>query len=286
MQNILIDERPIVVQPSLIKLLGFPGAIIIQQIHWMCNQPRSGHTLDDGENWVWGTYAEWVEDYFPFWSERTLRHHIRNLEAAGYLLSCQPKKGDWDRTKSYRVCTEKVEESLRETMRQEGSDMKRMEVTKLKRQKVTASYTETSSETSTEKSLSEKLDIGEEENEPLEEKAKGFFNEVAERSGWPKVRALSASRKKAVLARIKELGFEGWKAAILKASQSDFLTGKTDNPFVASFDWLSKPTNMNKVIEGNYDNRRPKARGDALKNTPGGNVSGILRRIERRYGGS
>lgn len=108
MKNLLIDERPIVVLPSLVRCVGYSKAIILQQIHWLCGQPKSGTVLDDGETWIWNSYAEWQEDFFPWMSVTMIQRHVRELESEGFLLHCQPKKGQWDRTKFYRVNTEKV----------------------------------------------------------------------------------------------------------------------------------------------------------------------------------
>jgi hypothetical protein len=42
---------------------------------------------------------------------------------------------------------------------------------------------------------------------------------------------------------------------ITKASQSDFLNGKSRSGWIADFTWLFRPSNFQKVLEGNYDNR-------------------------------
>lgn len=39
-----------------------------------------------------------------------------------------------------------------------------------------------------------------------------------------------------------------------QASESDFLTCRNGTGFKASFDWIHKPANWQKVIDGNYDN--------------------------------
>ena len=57
-------------------------------------------------------------------------------------------------------------------------------------------------------------------------------------------------------ARLKEYGIDGFKDAIEKIKQSDFLQGKhKGKPWAITFDWLIKPSNFPKVIEGNYDTR-------------------------------
>lgn len=39
------------------------------------------------------------------------------------------------------------------------------------------------------------------------------------------------------------------------ASKSDFLNGKNNTGWTASIDWLLKPANFVKVLEGNYVNK-------------------------------
>ena len=79
-----------------------------------------------------------------------------------------------------------------------------------------------------------------------------FFNENCK--SFPQVKSLSKERKGLLNARFKEFGLDGIKEAFMKAEKSDFLKGKI-NGFKANFDWIIKPSNMCKVIEGNYDNR-------------------------------
>lgn len=99
----LIDDRPLIVLPGLAKLLGsVERALVLQQIHWLLNQPRSG-VERDGEKWVYGTYEEWCGDYFTMWEPRTLQGHILWLEKANYLISAQLEAKDYNRRKFYRV---------------------------------------------------------------------------------------------------------------------------------------------------------------------------------------
>ena len=74
-------------------------------------------------------------------------------------------------------------------------------------------------------------------------------------SSLPKVLKLSDSRKKAIKARLNDFGLEEIKRAFVLTEQSDFLKGTNTNGWQASFDWLMKPANLTKVLEGNYENR-------------------------------
>lgn len=76
---------------------------------------------------------------------------------------------------------------------------------------------------------------------------------------FPAVIKLTEARKRAIKARLKDYGLEEIKRAFSLAEQSDFLKGSSG--WQASFDWLMKPANMTKVLEGNYTNRASPAGG-------------------------
>lgn len=103
MSQMLINERPLFALPSLITLVGTEAAIILQQIHFALSQPKSGIILDDGQKYVWNTYEDWCNEYFPCWTAESVRPRFRKLEEMGLLVSRQPKKAVRDRTKYYRV---------------------------------------------------------------------------------------------------------------------------------------------------------------------------------------
>lgn len=76
---------------------------------------------------------------------------------------------------------------------------------------------------------------------------------------FPAVIKLTETRKRAIKARLKDYGLDEIKRAFSLAEQSDFLKGSFG--WQASFDWLMKPANMTKVLEGNYTNRASPAGG-------------------------
>ena len=80
---------------------------------------------------------------------------------------------------------------------------------------------------------------------------------------YPRIRKLSANRKKAIAARWKE--YKGDLATFIElfdmAEASPFLKGQNDRNWSADIDWLMKSDNMAKVLEGKYnDQRRPQNR--------------------------
>ena len=69
----------------------------------------------------------------------------------------------------------------------------------------------------------------------------------------PKVTKLTDKRKRAIKTCIGQ-GFtvEELKDAFHKSSSIPFLTGKNDREWVANFDFIIKPDNLQKILEGVY----------------------------------
>ena len=72
---------------------------------------------------------------------------------------------------------------------------------------------------------------------------------------FPRVTSLSDARKKAIKARLKAYTLDDFRLMFTKAEASDFLKGKNDRNWSATFDWMIKDSNMAKILDGNYDNR-------------------------------
>jgi DNA-binding PadR family transcriptional regulator len=84
----LMDETPIMFQPSLAKLVGLHEAIVLQTLRFWCNNKRSGKIID-GERWIYNSAAEWRELSFPFWSTKTIGEIFLTLESMGLVKSEQ-----------------------------------------------------------------------------------------------------------------------------------------------------------------------------------------------------
>ena len=72
----------------------------------------------------------------------------------------------------------------------------------------------------------------------------------------PKVKAITKTRQASMRNLYKQYGMDGFEDVFAKAGASDFLSGRTGKWNGCGFDWLIKPANFVKVLEGTYDNAK------------------------------
>ncbi|MGE9832134.1 DnaD domain-containing protein [Ligilactobacillus salivarius] len=100
MSNLLLDDRPLVIQPKLAELLGdLDEAVILQQIHYWLEKRLN---IKDGYSWVYNSMVEWNKQ-FPWLSLKTLKRKFKSLEDKGLLITGNYNKAKFDRTKWYRI---------------------------------------------------------------------------------------------------------------------------------------------------------------------------------------
>lgn len=87
-----------------------------------------------------------------------------------------------------------------------------------------------------------------------------------ESTGITPIKSISGKRRDALRARIAEHGIDAVIAAMDQVRTSEFLRGQNDRGWRITFDWFCKPTNFQKVAEGNYkDHGKPqKASGKTV----------------------
>ena len=107
--HLLIDEYPLIVLPGLAEEIGLNEAIFLQQLnYWSQDKLNQGIVDEQGRRWIYNSIEAWREQ-FKFFTERTLKRVISNLENLGLILSTTRfKRNPMDRTKSYTICWENV----------------------------------------------------------------------------------------------------------------------------------------------------------------------------------
>ena len=87
-----------------------------------------------------------------------------------------------------------------------------------------------------------------------------LYNETC--VSFPRLTKLSDSRKKAIRARLKQYSVDDFQRMFELAESSDFLKGKNDRNWSATFDWMVKDANMAKILDGNYADKQEKEEND------------------------
>lgn len=93
-----------------------------------------------------------------------------------------------------------------------------------------------------------------EEKENKKEKCQkivDIFNSLC--PSFPKVKFLSDSMKSDISKILEEFPESDISTAFQKCEKSSFLKGDNPRKWKASFDWIIKPQNLTKILNGNYD---------------------------------
>ncbi|WP_201525872.1 hypothetical protein [Psychrobacter frigidicola] len=107
MSNLLINEPPLQVLPSLAKKIGLSEAIALQQVHYWLAHAKIKY---DGKMWIYKTFERWHEQDFKFWSERTIQRIFKNLTDMGLLLVEKLADNKQNRVNFYTIDYEKLNE--------------------------------------------------------------------------------------------------------------------------------------------------------------------------------
>lgn len=109
------------------------------------------------------------------------------------------------------------------------------------------------------------------------EDAVAAWNETAGRCGLNKAKTISPDRRKAISARLKATGEEGWREALAGVERSKFCRGENDRGFRADLDFVAQPKSFNRLREGFYGTDAdepgkvvqldPTARADTMERT-------------------
>lgn len=107
MANLLLDERPLVVLPSLAEALGsVDKAIIIQQLNYWVKKSKNYH---DGRPWVYNSMDSWAKQFPWIKSKTTIKKHFKDLKKLGLVLTGNFNQYSFDRTTWYTIDYEAFE---------------------------------------------------------------------------------------------------------------------------------------------------------------------------------
>ena len=102
---LLIDEHPLTVLPSLVKLVGLNEAIVLQQIRYWLNineKAKRERNFRDGYWWTYNTQEEWLNQ-FPWLSLSTLKVILKKLRKMGLIVTRAFEASKRNQTLWYRI---------------------------------------------------------------------------------------------------------------------------------------------------------------------------------------
>jgi len=266
--NLIIQETPILVSPTLAKRIGLNEAIFLQQLHYWLN--KSSHVYE-GKKWIYNSYENW-QNQLPFWSIATIKRIIAKLKRLELIFIRNFNESKFDKTNWYSINYEHHLLSSDDLSQREGQNdpRSRSSCTNLDRVNLTQPIPETTTEITREKETFSKEKVcptSDEVDSPPSsanvpyKKILELWNQkvIENRSVLPKIIAIKPKTQRCRFVRARWKDFPDlkiWEQIFDKATRSSFLNGDNKRGFMASFDWIVKsPSNFLKVLEGNYDDQ-------------------------------
>ncbi len=109
-KTLLLDENPLVIQPSLAAAIGLNAAIVLQQVHYWLN--LSKHVIE-GRKWIYNTMNDWSKQ-FPFWDVKTISRAMKKLISDGIVLTGNFNEHNFDKTTWYSIDYEVLSDRIKQ----------------------------------------------------------------------------------------------------------------------------------------------------------------------------
>ncbi len=103
--GLLIDEYPLIFQPSLAAALGLNEAIFLQQLQYWLTQSEK---YRDDKAWIAKSREKWLSE-FPFWSLSTFKRIVKSLTDKGIIYNTEQYNEDkTTQTRWFAICYDKI----------------------------------------------------------------------------------------------------------------------------------------------------------------------------------
>lgn len=244
---------------DIAKEYGIPCAVILKHLWYWIEKNRANRKNErDGSYWTYNSISAFCE-LFPYLSKNTIIRALKKLVDEGIVKEAVFNDAAFDRTKWYAI-TEKgyaiINGGFTQNEQCHLPKMSKSDLPKLG-EPIPNKY-----QINNNISISKDIDcpsdsegrIGKDEIEDVI----SHWNTLSAYGISPVKRVTSNSKRyNSLKARLREYGKEDVIAAINNIADSDFLKGKNNRGWMITFDWFVLPTNFPKVLEGNYNSRKP-----------------------------
>ena len=238
---------------------GLNEAIILNHFrYWISHNAANEKNFYDGRYWTYNSNSAFC-NIFPYLSERKIRNALKHLQEEGIIMTGNYNKSLYDRTLWYAFTDEGARIFLSE---QKGtlSIQQKSQMDYLENDKpipyINTDYKTDSSPYNPpkdEREESKRIESNSSKNDDYCNDVVSKFISIC--SNLQKPQKLTPKRKRAILKAKKDIEeFGGWEKYFSCVASSQFLNGKSKHGWKADFDWILKPDNMVKIMEGNYQN--------------------------------
>ena len=237
---------------EIAKEYGMLGAVLINHIMFWTEKNRANRrNFFDGRYWIYNSSKAFSE-LFPYVSAWTINSTLNKLVEAGILIKGNYNTTPMDRTLWFALSDKglelvKTQKCIFANPKMEICDSKNGN---LQMQKCL----------NTDINTDNKTDIN---TDILSSKDDMCFAPII--SAWnalpvgiSRVNKIvkDSNRDRMLTKRIRDYSVDSVLAAIDNIKQSKFLQGENNRGWIITFDWFIKPQNFQKVLEGNYTDRK------------------------------
>lgn len=237
---------------DIAKEYGWLEAVLLNHFaFWIKHNEANGKNFHDGFYWTYNT-TKAMSEIFPYVSERSIRTAINHLKNEDILKTANYNDVAYDRTLWY-------------TLSEKGkSILQNREMDSAKLSNGFGKIVEPIPDIIPDKEPDKKPDViigadapeaSPQSNIPYD-KILDLFNRIC--ASYRPIKGMSGKRRERVAGRWREHpDLETFATVFRNAEASSFMRGDNNRNWIATFDWMMRPSNFQKVLEGNYENRTP-----------------------------
>lgn len=265
---LLQADKCLVMQPALIKVVGKSAALLLQQIHYWIENPKTQGKSHQQKKWISNSYEDWVDDLKIF-SRSTVNRSIKTLKNLGILSIEKLSEFKSNRTNWYTINYDRISDVLgmveveapfEKTNQQESisSNESAEDSIKMNRCQVQNEPMYIDKITNKEniiypsKSKSAKKMDFQNSEKPITQQMLDIWNEIID----PEVKAKLTKERCQQLGAALKLKFnnnlEKWREYCLQIVSSDFLMGRLRNGFKIALDAALKFNFIQKIFEKHF----------------------------------
>lgn len=219
--------------PEIAKIVGVNAAVIYQNLVWWTqkNAANERHYYD-GRYWTYNSVKAF-DSLFPYLTAKQIRTALEKLEQANLIVSGNFNQSAYDRTKWYSPNEQIHLPNVETPFAQKGKPIP-----------------------DSKPDIKPVRDMSSGDDQSLENEIQDVvraWNELADERDLPKITKVTPTRRKQIVARLKEYDVDDWSKALTAIYRSKFLCGENDRGWKANFDFLLQPSSFVKLIEGAYN---------------------------------